>query len=49
MAARDKMIAAMAHSNRALYDEFKLTERTTEAVQTFIHSSGRFPLRLWPS
>lgn len=43
MAARDKMIAALAHSNRALYDEFKLAERTTEAAQTFIHSSGRFP------
>ncbi|MBP3982252.1 N-6 DNA methylase [Acidovorax sp. JG5] len=43
MAARDKMIAALAHSNRALYDAFKLAERTTEAAQAFIHSSGRFP------
>ena len=43
MAARDKMIAALAHGNPTLYDEFKLAERTTEAAQTFIHSSGRFP------
>ena len=43
MAARDKMIAALAESNRPLYDEFKLAERTTEAAQNFIHSSGRFP------
>jgi hypothetical protein len=43
MAARDKMIVALMESNRPLYEEFKQTERTTEAAQSFIHSSGRFP------
>lgn len=43
MAARNKMIAELAESNRLLFDEYKHAERTTEAAQSFIHSSGRFP------
>jgi len=43
MAARDEMIAALANSNPRLYAEYWQAVRTTEAVQGFVHASGRFP------
>jgi hypothetical protein len=43
MAARDKMIKALEAERPLLYRQYWQAVRATEAVQAFVHSSGRFP------
>ena len=43
MAARDKMIAALEHEAPFLFVRYWQAVRATEAVQAFVHASGRFP------
>lgn len=43
MAARDRMIAALEHENKSLFQSYWNAVRKTEALQSFVHESGRFP------
>ena len=43
MAARNKMIAALQQERPHLYRRYWDAVRATEAVQAFMHASGRFP------
>ncbi|MFM0549660.1 N-6 DNA methylase [Paraburkholderia sediminicola] len=43
MAARDRLITALRDENPTLFREYINAVRTTEAVQGFVHDSGRFP------
>ena len=43
MAARNKMIAALEHEHPYLFRRYWQAVRATEAVQGFVHASGRFP------
>ncbi|WP_337882175.1 Eco57I restriction-modification methylase domain-containing protein [Chromobacterium haemolyticum] len=43
MAARDRLIAALEDENPMLFEGYKSAVRKTEALQSFIHESGRFP------
>lgn len=43
MAARNKMIAALEHQRPHLFKRYWAEVRAMEAVQAFVHSSGRFP------
>ncbi|ENO94811.1 type II DNA modification enzyme [Thauera sp. 28] len=43
MAARDRLIAALENENSRLFSAYWSAVRTTEAVQSYIHESGRFP------
>lgn len=43
MAARNKMIAALEHERPHLFKRYWQAVRSMEAVQAFVHASGRFP------
>lgn len=43
MAARNKMIAALEHDRPHLFKRYWQAVRAMEAVQAFVHASGRFP------
>ncbi|WP_442763312.1 Eco57I restriction-modification methylase domain-containing protein [Malikia spinosa] len=43
MAARNKMIAALEHERPHLFKRYWSAVRGMEAVQAFVHASGRFP------
>lgn len=43
MAARNRMIAALETENPSLFKEYVDVVRQTEALQSFVHESGRFP------
>lgn len=43
MAAREKLIAALKTERPHLYKRYWATVRATEAVQSFVHASGRYP------
>ncbi|HDR9355903.1 TPA: N-6 DNA methylase [Burkholderia vietnamiensis] len=43
MAAREKLIAALRTENPYLHEKYWTAVRATEAVQAFVHSSGRYP------
>lgn len=43
MAARDRMIAALETENPSLFESYSSAVQKTEALQGFIHESGRFP------
>jgi hypothetical protein len=44
MAAREKLIAQLEHQNPLLYAEYLQARHLNEAMQRFVHASGRFPL-----
>ena len=43
MSARDKMIAELENENPTLFNRYWNAVRVTEAIQGFVHESGRFP------
>lgn len=43
MSARDKMIADLKDENPRLFNQYWNAVRVTEAIQGFVHVSGRFP------
>lgn len=43
MAARTKMIAALEHDRPHLFKRYWAAVRAMEAIQAFVHASGRFP------
>lgn len=43
MAAREKLIAALRTERPLLYARYWAAVRATEAVQSFVHASGRYP------
>jgi hypothetical protein len=43
MAARDRLIAALEAQNPRLFNNYWQAVRSTEALQSFVHESGRFP------
>lgn len=43
MAAREKLIAALRNERPHLHEKYWAAVRATEAVQAFVHASGRYP------